>query len=95
VIFLIIEPDHRTVRFHAAQSLVVFGALSILIGLLSVLSVGLLVVSSGAFQLARALAYLVWLGAVGIWLVLMYRTYHGATWRVPLAGGLAAKIAAR
>jgi uncharacterized membrane protein len=39
--------------------------------------------------------YLVWIGAVGLWLVLMYRTYQGDTWRVPLAGDLAAKIAAR
>jgi uncharacterized membrane protein len=39
--------------------------------------------------------YLVWLAAVVLWLVLMYRTYNGETWRVPLAGHLAARIAAR
>jgi uncharacterized membrane protein len=57
--------------------------------------VAMLMVSGGAFQAARVLVYLVWIGAVGLWLVLMYRTYHGDTWRVPLAGDLAAKIAAR
>jgi uncharacterized membrane protein len=95
LVFLVIEQQHRAVRFHAAQSLVLFGGLSIVIGLLSVLSVGMLIVSSGAFQAARALVYLVWIAAVGIWLLLMYRTYQGQTWRVPLAGGLATKIAAR
>jgi uncharacterized membrane protein len=95
LIFLIIEQRHRTVRFHAAQSLVLFGGLSILIGLLSVFSVAMLMVSGAAFQAARVLVYGVWIAAVMIWLVLMYRTYLGQTWRVPLAGALAAKIAAR
>ena len=45
----------------------------------------MLVVSAGAFQAARLLVYLVWIGAVGIWLVLMLRTFKGETWRVPLA----------
>jgi uncharacterized membrane protein len=95
VIFLIIEQQHRTVRFHAAQSLVLFGALSMLIGALSVFSVGMLMVSTGAFQAARVLVYLVWGAAVIVWLFLMYRAYHGETWRVPLASTLAARIAAR
>ena len=95
LIFLIIEQQHRTVRFHAAQALVLFGGLSVLIGLLSVMSVFMLMVSGGAFQAARVLVYVVWIAAVGIWLVLMYRTYNGETWRVPLASGLAARIAAR
>ena len=95
LIFLIIEQQHRTVRFHAAQSLVLFGGLSVIIGVLSVMSVGMLIVSGAAFQAARALVYVIWIVAVAIWLVLMYRTYQGQTWRVPLAGGLAAKIAAR
>ena len=95
VIFLIIEQQHREVRFHAAQSLVLFGGLSVIIAMLSFGSVAMLMVSGGAFQAARMLLYLVWLAAVLIWLVLMYRTYNGQTWRVPLAGNLAAKIAAR
>jgi uncharacterized membrane protein len=95
LIFLIIEQQHREVRFHAAQSLVLFGGLSILIAVLSFGSVGMLMISGGAFQVARWLVYLVWLAAVVLWLVLMYRTYQGDTWRVPLAGDLAARIAAR
>jgi uncharacterized membrane protein len=95
LVFLIIEQQHRTVRFHAAQSIVLFGALSILIGLLSALSVGMLVVSAAAFQAARLLVYLVWMVAVGIWLLLMIRTFKGETWRVPFASHLAARLANR
>jgi uncharacterized membrane protein len=95
LIFLIIEQQHRTVRFHAAQSLIVFGGLSVFIAVLSVMSLGMLIISGGAFQLARVVVYLVWIAAVGLWLFLMYRTYQGQTWRVPGASTLAAKIAAR
>jgi uncharacterized membrane protein len=95
LVFLIIEQQHRTVRFHAAQSLVLFGGLSVLIGLLSIASVGMLVVSTSAFQAARLLVYLVWIAAVGLWLLLMYRTYRGDTWRVPFVGDLAERIAAK
>jgi uncharacterized membrane protein len=95
LIFLFIEQRHRQVRFHAAQSLILFGGLSALIAGLSFLSVAMLMISGGAFQAARVLVYLVWLVAVILWLVLMYRTYNGQTWRVPLIGDLAARLAAR
>ncbi len=93
LIFLIVEQQHRGVRFHAAQSLVVFGGLSVLIGVLSTLSVGMLVVSASAFQLARFVVAVVWMGAVALWLLLMYKTFRGETCRVPLASGLAARLA--
>ena len=95
LIFLIIERQHREVRFHAAQSLVLFGGLSVLIALLSFFSVGMLMVSGGAFQAARLLVYGVWIGAVVVWLLLMYRTFYVETWRVPLVGGLAERMAGR
>lgn len=95
LVFLVIERQHRGVRFHAAQSLLLFGGLSVAIAALSALSVAMLVVSAGAFQAARLLVYLVWIGAVGIWLVLMLRTFKGETWRVPFIADYADRIAAR
>jgi uncharacterized membrane protein len=96
LIFLIIERQHKTVRFHAAQSLVVFGTFFAVIALLGMLSGAMLFVSGrAAFQSLQLMAAGVWILAVVVWLVLMYRTYAGDVWRVPLAGDLAAKIAAR
>jgi uncharacterized membrane protein len=95
LIFLIIEQQHRTVRFHAAQSLVLFGGLSLVIGMLSAGSVGMLVVSAAAFQAARLLVYLVWIAAVAIWMLLMLKTFQGETWRVPFASDLAARLSER
>jgi uncharacterized membrane protein len=95
LVFIIIEQQHRVVRFHAAQSIVLFGGLSLLIGLLSFGSIAMLAVSADAFQAARLLVYLVWFGAVGLWFLLMLRTYRGETWRVPLAADLAERLSAR
>ena len=93
LIFLIIEQQHRAVRFHAAQSLVVFGGLSLLILVLTIASLGMLAVSSAAFQAVRLLVYLVWFAAVALWLVLMIKTLNGDSWRVPIASDLAERIA--
>ena len=95
LIFLVVEQQHRAVRFHAAQSVVLFGALSLVIGLLSAGSVGMLVVSAAAFQAARLLVYLVWFAAVAIWLLLMLKTFQGETWRVPFASELADRLSER
>lgn len=95
LVFLIIEQQHRTVRFHAAQSVVLFGGLSLVIGLLSAASVGMLVVSAAAFQAARLLVYLVWIAAVAVWMVLMLKTFQGETWRVPFASDLATRLSER
>jgi uncharacterized membrane protein len=92
LVFLIIEQQHRGVRFHAAQSIVLFGGLSALIALLSVASVGMLVVSAAAFQAARFVVSAVWIAAVVIWLLLMFRTFKGETWRVPIVADLAEKL---
>jgi uncharacterized membrane protein len=95
LVFLFIEQQHRGVRFHAAQSLVLFGGLSIVIAGLSVLNVGMLVVSASAFQVARVLVSAVWIAAVILWLVLMVKTLRGETWRVPLVADVADKLAGK
>jgi uncharacterized membrane protein len=95
LVFLVLEQQNRSVRFHAAQSMLLFGGLSVVIGLLTALSIAMLVVSSGAFQAVRLLVYLVWIVAVGIWLVLMLRTFQGETWRVPVVAEFADRLAAK
>ncbi|MGE0462703.1 MAG: DUF4870 domain-containing protein [Vicinamibacterales bacterium] len=95
LLFLVIERQHRGIRFHAAQSLVLFGALSLLLLGLGALSAMALMVSSQAYQGARALADVCWIGAAALWLVLVVRAWRGETWRVPLVAALADRIVAR
>lgn len=93
LVFLIIEQQHRVVRFHAAQSIVVFGGCSVLIALFTGLRIGMLIVSAAAFSAATLLVYVMWIATVGLWCVMMVKTFRGETWRVPLASDLADRIA--
>ena len=52
----------------------------------------MLVVSTSAFQIARFLVSAVWIAAVVIWLVLMFRALKGETWRVPFVADVAEKV---
>jgi uncharacterized membrane protein len=93
LVFLFAERQHRGVRFHAAQSLLVFGALSAVMLASGGVSAVAFFVAGPSFRLLQAAGNLVWLGAVALWLVLMLRTWRGETWRVPMVADLADRIA--
>ena len=80
IIFLIIEKKNQTVRFHAMQSIIVFGALTIagfILGLMPFV---------GGF-----LSVIIWLLGLALWIVLMIKAYQGATYKLPWSGDLAEK----
>lgn len=93
LVFLFAERQHRGVRFHAAQSLVVFGVLSAVMLASGGASAVAFVVAGPSFRWLQAAGNVVWLGAVALWLVLLLRTWRGETWRVPMAADLADRIA--
>ena len=93
LVFLFIERRDPAVRFHAAQSLVVFGALTVAMLLSGGVSAVVFVVATTRFQMAQAIGYAIWFAAVLLWLFLLMKTWRGETWRVPIAGDLAMKIA--
>jgi uncharacterized membrane protein len=45
------------------------------------------------FQLVQTIGNVLWLAAVVLWLFLLLKTWQGETWRVPVAGDLAKKLA--
>lgn len=95
LVFLFAERRNQDVRFHAAQSLIVFGALSAALFLCGGASAVAFIVAVPSFQLLQAVGNALWLAAVLLWLVLMVKTWRGETWRVPGASDLARKIAGR
>ncbi len=102
IIFLIIEKKNKTVRFHAMQSLVVFGILNIIFGAASTARAGVEVFAwNDPFALPYLLAATVIFGIFFtiwwvLWGVLMYRAYHNRVWRVPAGlGNLAEKLLAK
>jgi uncharacterized membrane protein len=94
-VFLFAERRDLTVRFHAAQSLIVFGVLSIVLFLCGGASAVAFFVAVPTFQLLQAIGNTLWFGAVLLWLFLVVKAWRGETWRVPVAGDLAMKIASR
>ena len=93
LVFLFAERQHAEVRFHAAQSLVLFGALSAAMLLCGAASAVVFVVATTRFQLVQAIGYAIWFVAVMLWLFLLMKTWRGETWRVPIAADLAMKLA--
>lgn len=95
LVFLFAERRHQNVRFHAAQSLIVFGVLSIALLLCGGASAVAFVVAVPTFPALQAAGNALWFGAVLLWLFLLVKAWRGETWRIPVAGDLAMKIASR
>ena len=92
LVFLFAERKNAAVRFHAAQSVIVFGALSLLLFFCGAASAVAFIVATPSFQIIQAIANALWFGAVVLWLFLLLKTWRGETWRVPMAGDFAAKL---
>jgi uncharacterized membrane protein len=93
LVFLFAERQHANVRFHAAQSLILFGTLSVVLFLCGGASAIAFFVAVPTFQLLQAFGNALWFGAVLLWLFLLVKTWRGETWRVPMVAGLALKLA--
>jgi uncharacterized membrane protein len=83
------------VRFHAAQSMVVFGGLGILYFIFgTVLRGGLAFMGGfGALGLVNMVFGLIWLVGVILWILLMVKAYQGQKYEVPIAAGIAKSFA--
>ena len=93
LIFFLIEKENKFIRFHAAQSIVVFGALTILqiaLGIFSGILVAIhLYVLLPIFTLLYPL-----IGLVGLvlWILLMVKAFQGEMFKLPIAGDMAEKM---
>lgn len=91
IIFLLID-KRPFVKFHAAQSIVVFGGLTIVrVGLGIVLSTGGLL----GLGLWAAVMGLIGIVALILWIFLMFKAYQHELFRVPIAAGIAESIAGK
>ncbi|MGD9904496.1 MAG: DUF4870 domain-containing protein [Vicinamibacterales bacterium] len=95
VLFLAIERRDAGVRFHAAQSVVVFGALSAVMALTVAGALLAALVSPPAFRLLMAAANLTWLAGALLWVWLLVQAGRGVRWRVPGTARLVDRLAGR
>jgi uncharacterized membrane protein len=84
LIFILIEKDNRFVRFHAAQSLVLFGSISILFVLLPAVPF-----------LGVLLAPFLGLLSLALWIAMMILAYQNQEKRLPVVADLADKLLSR
>lgn len=82
LVFLLTERESKFVRFHAIQSIYVFGILNIAGIILSWIPF------IGGF-----LSWIIWLLWVILWILLMVKAYQGKLYKLPWSGNLAEKRA--
>jgi len=78
IIFFILEQKNKWIRFHAAQSIVVFGGLGIITAIFHWIPF-----------IGWAITVIIWIIGVILWLVLMSKAYNGELYKLPLAGDIA------
>jgi len=80
LIFFLIEKENRFVRFHAMQSIITFGSLTVIFMILGFIPfVG--------WMLMPILAIL----QLILWVVLMVKAYQGQLFKLPMIGDMAEK----
>ena len=86
LVFILIEKENKFVRFHAMQSIVTFGALTVVAVAVSILAqIGAL---HWLFNILQAVVWVIW---VVLWIVLMIKAYQGERFKLPIAGDIAEK----
>jgi uncharacterized membrane protein len=89
LLFLVLERRDSHVRFHAMQSVLTFGTVSLAAVALGGLALLLVMVSYTAMRFVGYLAQVVWIAGVVLWVVCMMKAYAGERWKVPVIGQLA------
>ena len=81
LIFILVEKKNQVVRFHAMQSIIVFGSFSII----SIIFTPFLWIFASLLGL---LAFI-------LWIILIIKAYQGGIYKLPVAGDLAEKWASK
>jgi len=80
IVFIVLEQKNRLVRFHAMQSIITFGGLTVLFIVL-----GLIPFAGWIIMPFLGLAQLI------LWILLMVKAYNGEYFKLPVIGDLAEK----
>lgn len=78
LVLALLETQSKFVRFHAVQSIYVFGTISLIAIILNWIPI-----------IGGALSWVVWSIGVVLWIILMVKAYQGEMFKMPWAGNLA------
>jgi uncharacterized membrane protein len=84
IVFLILEPKDNFVRYHAIQSIIVFGAITIVMAILSPIPI-----------IGIVFFWIFWVLWIVLWIVLMLKAYRGTKYKLPVSGNMAEKWAGK
>jgi uncharacterized membrane protein len=99
LIFYLVEKDNKAVKFHAMQSILVFGGIGIIYVVISAFQ-GILWTlfwrAGGGALMALAgflgiLTTIILLASLILWIVLMIKAYQNECFKLPLVGSIAEK----
>ncbi|HLH00736.1 MAG TPA: hypothetical protein VKX49_30800 [Bryobacteraceae bacterium] len=95
ILFLVLAPynQNRNVRFHAFQSIFLNIAWVVLWIAVTVLSIALHVIPVIGAIISILLGFCLWIGALVVWLFMMFKTYNGEKIVLPVIGPMAEKQA--
>ena len=80
ILFFLLEKEDKTVRFHALQSIIVFGSITIIYIIFSVIPF-----------VGSILGILIFLFSLALWLVLIIKAYQGENFKLPIVSDFVAK----
>ena len=80
LVFILIEKENKFVRFHAMQSIITFGALTIVSFILGFIPL-----------IGTIIGWIISALGLVLWIVLMVKAYQGTKHKLPWAGNLAEK----
>lgn len=92
LIFWLVERRDRSVRFHAAQATVAFGAASGLILVFAALAAAALSFLPSVFFYFAIAALATWIMAIVVWVLAIFKAARGDEWRIPYAADLAERL---
>lgn len=93
LVFILLRNQDKFVRFHAMQSVIVFGTLTIEESVVIVIGLG--IAGLAPVNLITLPTLLILALCFLVWVLLMVKAYQGAMYKLPWAGNLAEKWARR
>jgi len=95
IIFLVMEPYNKSrfVRFHAWQNIFLHAAAIALWIILMILTVAASVVPIVGHLIVMLLGFVLWIGIVVVWIILLIKANAGQMYKLPFIGDLAEKQA--
>jgi len=84
IVFLVIEKKSKFVKFHAWQSIMTFGVLTVVYLILFHIPI-----------IGWVLGWIIWVLGLVLWIILMIQAGTGKMWKLPWAGNWAEKQASK